>query len=241
MNSKIFAFGSRVANIVAVAGAIAMTAGAGQAAKAATDAGFVNNVFRTLLIRPATAAEITHYTLLMSHGTTRFRVIGDIQRLSGHRAQQARRAYTTFLLRQPTIAERNIAAHFLTAGGTVEHLNANIIGSKEYFVNRGLGTNAGFLDVLFHDVVNRAPTAGELSMGLDMLSHHVSRTMIARNLLNTTEAYEFEVSEYFHKCIHRAGTPAEIADQVALLVGGAREEVVIANIMSTDEFYFLNN
>src|SRR5262249_15711658 len=44
----------------------------------------------------------------------------------------------------------------LGAGGTLEQVQAGIIGSPEYFQNRGGNTTLGYLNALYQDVLSRA-------------------------------------------------------------------------------------
>jgi hypothetical protein len=45
--------------------------------------------------------------------------------------------------------------NFLAQGGTQLRLEANIVGSDEYFITRGGGTVNGYLQTLYQDVLNR--------------------------------------------------------------------------------------
>src|SRR5208282_6924309 len=68
--------------------------------------------------------------------------------------------------------------NFLNQGGTDQQLEANLLGSNEYFNNAG-ATNNGFLSALYLDVLHRPIDSVGSQTFLQELSQGTSRTAVA--------------------------------------------------------------
>ena len=87
--------------------------------------------------------------------------------------------YLTLLGRQADAAGLTSNVNFLVAGGTIEQMQANLLGSPEYFTSQGGGTNQGFLTALYQDLLNRSVDAAAQALYGGALNAGVSRTQVA--------------------------------------------------------------
>lgn len=123
---------------------------------------FVAQVYRDLLRREADPGGLASFTSALDRGAAdRFEVVRAIQNSTEFRTLVVQDVYARFLFRPIDPVGLNTWVPFLAQGGTPLQLEARILGSQEYFVRRGGGTNFGFLQALFQDLLGRPPdTAG---------------------------------------------------------------------------------
>ena len=127
---------------------------------------------------------------------------------------------------------------YLQSGATVEQLDAVIAGSQEYYINRGGGTDAGWLGALAQDTVGHPFDLHTQSVLLLLLQQFTPRSSVALSALRGQEA-EFDlVATYYPEFLHRPGDGAGIQGYVnAILAGALRQEDVIAAIVGSQEYF----
>src|SRR5262249_47437297 len=137
--------------------------------------------------------------------------------------------YTRLLRRAAGPQEIDLWAAALQRGATQPQVLAALAGSDEYFRQAG-GTNAGFLDRLYLDLLGRNRDTGSQPF-LDALNQNrASREQVATALLSSTEYRQGLVQALYTSLLGRSASDAEVGVWVAALQGGARQEQVAAAI-----------
>ena len=119
-----------------------------------------------------------------------------------YRARQVQNIYVALLGRHADPAGLNNAVAFLGQGGTIEQLKSAILGSPEFFQNRGGGNNAGSLNALYGTVLGRGidPVAQiHLAQVLDL---GIPRDVVARQIVTSREAIQRLVEDSFERFLH---------------------------------------
>jgi Domain of unknown function (DUF4214) len=144
--------------------------------------------------------------------------------------------YQKLLRRSADPGGLNAWVGFLNQGGTMEQLEARIIGSEEYFARRGSGNNDGFLRAAYFDLLGRAidPT-GAQSWG-HQLQEGVSRNEIAMRLLGSPESDRVETQNLYNQFLQRAADPVGLNATAAALQQGLPNELAVAIIVGSDEY-----
>jgi len=127
----------------------------------------------------------------------------------------------------------------LGSGTIVEQLQSNLAGSSDYYLNRGGGTDSGFLTALYPDLLGRPITPMERLADEGALSGGESRTNLAAGLLGSSEYDQALVANLFEQYLRRPVDPTNRQFYGNLLQSGARDEQVIADLVGTDEYYSL--
>jgi uncharacterized repeat protein (TIGR02543 family) len=144
--------------------------------------------------------------------------------------------YTTFLHRAPSPIELAAGLAQLVAGATDESLEAALLGSTEYLSSRGGGTNDGFLDALFQDLLGRAPTASERGTQRTAIENGTPRSQIATRILTSGEARMKVIKTFFSTFLNRQPTQAELDAYLAQLGAGASIESVASAVLGSPEY-----
>src|SRR5262249_10561483 len=109
--------------------------------------------------------------------------------------------------RPPSAAEVGPFVAQLAAGATVEQIKATILSSPEYFQVRAHGTNLGFLQALYADVLGRGlDPSGQATFG-GMLNAGISRGTVAMIVLSSTEALNRLVQAAYQHYLRRPADP----------------------------------
>jgi len=172
---------------------------------------YINDVFFELLNRPADPGALDFFAPQLSAGTSKEQICLQIEgsvNANGRNEytdNQTNIIYQDLLGRNATLDELN-AAHTLltdnpTTGGSLLTLRANVLASDEYFANAG-STNAGFVQQMYRDVLNRNPDAGGEAFYLN-LANTQGRLAAATDMLGQVEAINDLTTSYYAKYLNR--------------------------------------
>jgi hypothetical protein len=153
-----------------------------------------------------------------------------------YRAALVASMYDVYLHRTPTSTELAARIVILAGGATDEEVRASIIGSAEYFENRGGTTLVGWLQALFLDVLGRPLDSASQAFYV-ALAATATRDEIALAVLTSSEAEARVVSGLFDQFLHRTAAPSEVQVFVSALQSGATDENVIAELVRSDEYF----
>jgi hypothetical protein len=197
---------------------------------------FIGQVYQHLLSRPVDSAGLAMWGgFLTSNGDHRLAAYAVETAAPQYEfwIHQAELNYMTLLHRPADPAAVNAFVSTAAAGGTIEQLQALILGSQEYFQSQGGGTNQGYLTALYRDLLGRSVDASGQALYGGALSAGVGRQQVAGTLLASREYQENLVRFYYPQYLQRAPQPEEVNGFVNALAGGARLEQVLAVILGS--------
>jgi hypothetical protein len=199
---------------------------------------WINSTFADLLGRAATASDLQVYQGLIDNGVSLELIARDIQYSPEGLNHTVASVYQQYLGRPVDADGLASATSFLMAGHTVQQLSAILLSSDEYFnaANKGGGTNDGFLNALYTDVLGRAVDAGAQPQLSQELQNGVSRTTMALWVLESNEGLAVQVENLYEQYLNRAPTNAELDQVATALQAGASEQSIIAEIHSFAEY-----
>jgi hypothetical protein len=198
---------------------------------------FIDAVYQDLLHRPADPGGLAAYLFVLDSGGSAFDVAHAIDTTEEYYTDLVGSYYQSYLNR-PADAGSNALVALLMAGGADAVAQADLLGSPEYFINRGAGDNSDFLNALYQDLLNRPADPGAIALFLPLLNAATPRSQVAAELLNSLEYNNDLVNGYFLRFLGRpAGSngPHDVSE----LGVGATDETVIAQILGTPEFFAL--
>src|SRR5262249_28337031 len=149
----------------------------------------VAQVYRDLLGREVDSFGLSVWGRALDSGAfNRIQVAFDITLSPEYQNRALDQLYAKFLRRAVDPLGRTAWDAFLTVGGTLEQVEANILASKEYFQAQGGSSNASWLPMVYRDVLGRnldsqgqAAWGNALNMGASLLS-------VASGILDSVEA-----------------------------------------------------
>jgi uncharacterized repeat protein (TIGR01451 family) len=173
--------------------------------------------------------------LLAGYASTRGQVSLQIQTSAEYRSLLVDGYYTKFLGRSASPVETDLWASAMQNGRTAEDVLGAIVSSEEYFQRQG-GTNAGWLDRVYLDLLGRGRDPGSDGF-LAALNGGTPRQEVAAALLDSVEYRTRLVGYFYNTDLRRAGSPDEIGPWVQALAEGKRDEEVLAAILASEEYF----
>src|SRR5206468_6188029 len=116
---------------------------------------FAVQLLPDLLGRPAEADEVSGASTALGNGVPAPQVVRGIEDGVEFRTQLVDRLYRTLLRRAPDGPGLAFWVQELNLGATAGQAEAGVLGSTEYFIDFGQGTNLGFVRSVYADVLHR--------------------------------------------------------------------------------------
>jgi hypothetical protein len=199
---------------------------------------FVAQVYLDLLNRPVDAGGLASWTTALANGFARTQVVMAIEGSVEYDTDLVQNLYQQYLHRTGEVAGVSGWVTYLQASGSISQLRDFFIGSAEYFVTRGGGTNAGFLSALYQDALNRTiDPSGAASWGQVLAQAQLSRAQVAAAIFSSLEYRQDLVQSFYQEFLRRPADQGGLNTFVNLLQAGATEQNIIAFIMGSDEYF----
>jgi hypothetical protein len=214
---------------------------------------FIAQVYRDLLHREVEPQGLQFWTSFIAAGNSRQQTVANIIGSPEYRGDVVDGLYQLLLHRSAEPAAVAVDSAYLANGGKAEQLAVMLAASPEYFQARGGSTGPGFLHSLYNDALNRDIDAASLQVAAPLdFNNAAYRTAVAQTVfgsdeyLNDLVSYPGSNSNPFHNelplgfyqdFLGRNADAATIAQDVSQLKGGTYDNVIIAQILGSDEYF----
>jgi hypothetical protein len=200
------------------------------------DERWVQAAFNDLLGRTPSAPELALFTNILGAGATRTQLAQEIEGSPEGSGELVDSLFSEYLHRTPTAGELNAYEQALSTG-SVEGVSAQLIGSPEYFANRGGATVRGFLGALYCDTLDRSITPAELNAGEQELAGGTTRTEYAAAVLASNDYRQQLVDGMFLTFLRRSASPSEEQAYVQALAAGTTDQELTAILVGSQEYF----
>ena len=191
----------------------------------------VSEMYRDLLGRKVDATGLAAWAGLLDSGVSRTQVALDIMASGEYLKRVVDELYLKYLQRPADPTGEAMFVSDLQMGVTIEQVIAAIAGSPEYFQNRGGGTNAGFLNALFQDVLGRPPDPAGFNLFMQDLAQGVSRTAVAAAMLASTEYQKDLITAFYEQLLDRSPDSGGLNTWLQKLQSGQTDQQVMAGMI----------
>ncbi|MCV2394930.1 DUF4214 domain-containing protein [Actinotalea sp. M2MS4P-6] len=120
-------------------------------------------------------------------------------------------------------------------GWHIEQMQSGFIASDEFYA-RGGGTDAGWVRLLYRTVLGRSAGSSEVAYWVGEINGGRTRQSVALGFLYSTEHLTDVVDGYYVSLLYRHIDPTGRTFWVTQIQQGARDEQIIAGIVSSDEY-----
>lgn len=199
--------------------------------------GFVSSVFLDMLHRLPDNGGLAFFVNQINMGVPHAQVVQAIQNNSEHRWIVVTDLYSRLLNRAPDPLGLLGFSNLLAQGKTVEQIEVTMIGSAEYYQNRGSGNPSGFIFAAFSDLLGRAPDNAAQTYFAGVLSSGKGGA-VAQQLVGSQEAAQNTVDQLFQKYLHRHADPGGKAYFGNLLATGQVRDEQLAVMLTDSAEYF---
>jgi uncharacterized protein GlcG (DUF336 family) len=204
---------------------------------AALTINFLTLAYKDVLQRAPDQGGLAALTNLLEQGVaSRSQVATDFLTSPEFLTNEVQMLYGTLLNRPADAGGLATYVGFLQSGGTIEQVGAAIAGSAEYFQTRGGGTNDGFLNALYQDVLQRSVDPSGRATYDQLLVAGTTPQQVATILYSSSEYQQDLVEALYQRYLNRAADPTGLSAFTGLLASGWTDNQVAAALISSTEF-----
>jgi hypothetical protein len=124
----------------------------------------------------------------------------------------------------------------MDVGLTDEQLEANFIGSPEFYAHAG-GTDRGWVDAMYFDLLGRAADPAGEAAWVESLALGVSRSAVAYDFASSPEREADRIQADYQQFLGRTANQSEVVNWVNAFRSGMTNENIITGFVASDEFY----
>lgn len=196
---------------------------------------YVARIYRHLFDRAPDPSGLATWTSALMAGTPSSAVTDRITASDEYRSGLIRAAYRDYLGRSPDPGGHRTWLAALGRGMTIRDMRAAILASDEAYARAG-GTDPAWVTALYHAVLGREPGDAERDHWVTRMQAGLSRTGVARGFIFSTEHLAKEVDGHYRHLLGRSLDASGRATWVRAIQQGARDEEIIARLISSQEY-----
>jgi hypothetical protein len=218
-----------------------VTAGAGSAATATVvaatpQAEWADNLFEDLLGREIDQGASLFLVGAQNSGVSRVSIALVITHSPEYLTDEINQAYQQFLGRAPDSEGLAFWLAELEGGLSYELLQAQLIGSPEFYQHAG-GTNQTWLNALYFDLLGRSPDANGNAFWLQALANGQSREQVAFGFTPSPEREAIVIRQDYQTLLGRTPSDTEVSGWVNAYEAGLSNENIVAGFVASDEYF----
>jgi hypothetical protein len=196
---------------------------------------YVAKVYNDLFNRSPDPAGLKSWSTALSSGTPYGAVSNSITASQEFRSRLIADSYRRYLGREPDATGLRNWLSQMGRGLHIEQMQAGFAGSQEFYVQAG-GTDRQWVAKLYQNVLGRTPAVSEIDYWEGRIRSGTSRYDVARGFLYSTEHLTEVVNGYYVTLLRRSIDPSGQRSWVTAIQRGARDEQIIASIVSSTEY-----
>ncbi len=201
-------------------------------------ANYMHALYASVLGRTPATSEVQYWTSVLMSGTPMSAVDLSFLTSAEYESDFVNATYQKLLGRSAAPSEQQAWQQQMQLGATYQFIQAAVASSQEFYQDAG-GTNAGFVTRLFSTVLNRAPSASELSYWTGVVDSGANRLSVAYQFTTSFEANRIFVTGLYETYLHRTPSTMEADAWANGISGGLPERSVqVAFLTSTEYVYW---
>jgi hypothetical protein len=200
-----------------------------------TVARYVTSVYGHLFNRSPDPGGLNGWSSALRSGTPYSAVSNAITSSAEFRSGLIADSYRRYLGREPEAAGLNGWLSAMGYGLHIEQMQAGFVASPEFYIRAG-STDRSWVAGLYQSVLGRTPAVSEVDYWEERIRSGASRYGVAVGFLYSTEHLTEVVNGYYLRLLSRSIDPAGQRSWVVAIQNGARDEQIIAAIVSSEEY-----
>jgi protocatechuate 3,4-dioxygenase beta subunit len=197
---------------------------------------YVDAVYVDLLGRTPDVTGLNYWSGQLSQGVARAMLINLIDHSAEYFGTIIKPAYQQFLGRTADASGLAYWTGQMAGGLSDERLEAGFIGSTEFFNHSG-GTNKGWVDAMYQDLLGRQPDAGGETFWINQLNAGADRAGVAYGFAASAEREAQHVQADYLKYLGRSAGQSEVDYWLGQFLLGKTNEDIVTGFVGSDEYY----
>ncbi len=210
------------------------------AAHGGAEAGWVTGMYRDLLGRTPSSAEVNGWVAQLNAGVPATSIAFGFAAGAEREGIRVRQNYQTYLGRSPISAEVNSwVDQFVNHGMTTETMAAAFVGSREFFNNttKGSSTFSVWIDQAYRAILRRPAGSGEIAMQLVALAPPGNMGAFAYQTTHAAESFTYFITLAYNAYLGRGPDAGGLAGWLSAMSAGAvSDEQLESQFIGSSEY-----
>ncbi len=198
---------------------------------------WIGQTFLDVVARPVDSGNLGIWFTALERGQPRQDLTRLLVNSTEYRTREINQVYQQFLGHAADSKGLNTYLQAFTGGARLEQIKAVILGSSEYYFGHGRGTDAGFLNAVYLDVLGRSIDQTGLNFWGGALAAGAQRSDVALGILLDPNAIQAVIQSYYQQTLHRSVDPAGQAYWTGQVQNGLTDEYVLAGLIASREYF----
>lgn len=197
---------------------------------------FLIKAYKDLLNRAPDPGGLAAFQRALKAGLGRDQVISSIEHSAEYLKTYVTNQYQKYLKHAPDVPGLARWVIFLAGNGQPTQFQAALVGSQDYFQNRGGSTNNGFLDALYLDVLNRSVDPSGRNTFNAAFNNGLTGAQAFNQVYTSRESRTIIVNGIYNQFLGHPADADGLTIWTAALVQGRNTFQVTASILSGDGY-----
>jgi hypothetical protein len=198
---------------------------------------FVAAAFEQVLVREVDTVSLTAFSTSLQNGAiSRNAFTETLTHSVEYFSSVISSDYSHYLGRAPDAAGVAFWNGLMQQGMTDEQLEAQLIGTPEYFNHAG-GSNQAWVNRMYFDLLGRSPDLQGEAAWVNALGAGMPRSLAAYGFASSAEHEAIIVRNDYEVFLGRPASDGEVGGWVQGFGEGLRNEDIIAGFVGSDEFF----
>lgn len=197
---------------------------------------WIEAMFRDVLGRTTDEAGLMAFSYMLDHGVSRYAAARLITHSAEYYANLVQGDYRRYLGRDAEPAGLQNWVSAMQRGMTDEQVEANFIGSQEFYAHSG-GTDRSWVDALYIHLLGRPADGVGENAWIQVLARGASRSQVALGFAASPEREAQRVQDDYFRFLGRSAGESEVNGWVFAFQHGFSNEDVITGFVASDEYF----
>jgi cyclophilin family peptidyl-prolyl cis-trans isomerase len=199
---------------------------------------YVQTLYQDILGRPAETGGLNFWVGALASGQLNRRLVAnEIARSPEAYSRDIQQAYQTILGRAADQLGFSGALSYLENGGNLQHLEAKLAGSLEFWTNKGQSMIGPYMNALYQAALGRNADPAGVNGAIFLITKHFTLTDIAYVVYSSPEADQDLLNGFYQNFLGRAPDSAGQQSFLAEFKAGTDQLEIEAEILGSDEFF----
>jgi Domain of unknown function (DUF4214) len=196
---------------------------------------YIATLYQGLLGHAADPHGLAYWLGQLNAGVSPTQVAKGILGSTEYSSREVESLYENILGRQADLAGLDYAVNTIYNGGTFDQVKENLLASDEFFQAAG-GSNAGFLQKAYGDILNRGVDPGGAAAFGAELTKGASRGVIAQQIVSSFEAEQIKVAAFYQEILSRPADAAGLNYWTNTLAHTGQDTTIQSQLLGSTEF-----
>jgi cyclophilin family peptidyl-prolyl cis-trans isomerase len=199
---------------------------------------YVQALYKDILGRAADTGGLNFWVGTLTSGQLDRRLVAyEIEHSPEGYTLDIEQTYHSILGRAADQGGLNDALNYLENGGNLQHLEAKLAGSLEFWTNKGQSMIGPYMNALYQVALGRNADSAGINGAIFLITKHFTLTDVAFTVYSSTEFDGILLNGFYSNILGRSADPSGQQAFMGEFKAGVDQLEIEAEILASDEFF----